>query len=64
MLELFVDSKKELRIEESPLFKSSEILKNSFGTPKQFDIRTYKKYLSMVELEDLIEFQKIIKKLW
>jgi len=61
MLELFIDTKKELRIEESPLLKSSKIVNLSFGIPKEFDIRTFKKYLSKIDLEDLDKFSNFIK---
>lgn len=33
MIELFVSNKKELRVEDSPLFQSSKMLLNSFGIP-------------------------------
>lgn len=39
MLELFVDSKKELQIAETPLFKSLQILNFSYGIPNRN--RTY-----------------------
>lgn len=61
MLELFIDTKKELQIQESPLFKSSEMLNFFIGNPKDFDIRTFKKYLSMIDFEELREFYKFIK---
>lgn len=35
MLELFIDNKKELRVEESPIFQSSKMLLNSFGIPTE-----------------------------
>ncbi len=35
MLELSIGNKKELQIEESPLFKSSKMLNFSFGTPNE-----------------------------
>jgi hypothetical protein len=35
MLELFINTKKELQIEDSPLFKSSQMLKNYVGTPTE-----------------------------
>ncbi|MCX6077233.1 MAG: hypothetical protein NTW78_10185 [Campylobacterales bacterium] len=63
MLELFLNNKKELQIAETPLFKSSKMLKISFGTPEKFDIRTFKKELSRLNIEDLREFHKFIKKL-
>ncbi len=61
MIELFVSNKKELQIEDSPLFKSSKMLQISNGIPKNFDILTFKKYLTMIELEDLIEFSRLLK---
>lgn len=63
MLELFVNNKKELQIAESDLFKSSKILNIFFGTPKGFDIRIFKSYLSRIDLEELKEFYKFIKSL-
>jgi hypothetical protein len=61
MLELFIDNKKSLTMRKSPLLLSSEMLDFSFGTPEKFDIRTFKKKLSMVDLEELREFHKFIK---
>jgi hypothetical protein len=60
-IELLVNNKKELQIEESLLFKSSKMLNLSFGIPKNFDIRTYKSYLSMINLYDLKQLHKFIK---
>ena len=61
MLELFVSNKKELQIAESDLFKSSKILKSAYGIPEKFDIRTFKKYLSSIDLEELNKLHKYIK---
>jgi hypothetical protein len=61
MFELFINTKKELKIEESTLLKSSKILNSFNGAPKSFDIRTFKKYLSMIDLETLNLFYKYIK---
>ena len=61
MLELFISNKKELQIAESDLLKSSKMLKSAYGIPKKFDIRTFRKYLSRVNLEELKEFSKFIK---
>lgn len=61
MIELSVNTKKELQIAETPLLKSSKMLNFSFGTPVNFDIRTFKKYLSMIDLETLNLFYKYIK---
>lgn len=61
MLELFVNTKKELRIEKTSLFKSSNFLKNLFGAPKKFDIWTFKEYLTKVDLDELEKFYKFIK---
>ncbi len=36
-IELSVTTKKELKIEDSPLFKSSKMLEILFGTPELFD---------------------------
>ncbi|REL28395.1 hypothetical protein DXX93_18720 [Thalassotalea euphylliae] len=36
-IELFINHKKELKIEDSPLFKSSKMLVFLFGTPEKFD---------------------------
>jgi hypothetical protein len=57
-IELFVSNKKELQIAETPLFKSLKILNISYGIPERLDIRTYLKYLSMVDFEDLVAFCK------
>jgi len=35
LFELFVTTRKELQIQESPIFKSSKMLDFSFGTPKR-----------------------------
>jgi hypothetical protein len=61
MIELLVNTKKELQIAETPLLKSSKMLNFSFGNPESFDIRTFKKYLSMIDLETLNLFYKYIK---
>lgn len=61
MIELLVNTKKELQIAETPLFESSKMLNFSFGTPENFDIRTFKKYLSMIDLDKLKEFYEFIK---
>jgi hypothetical protein len=61
-IELFVSNKKELQIEENPLFECSKILNLSYGIPERLDIRTYLKYLSIVDLEDLEEFYTKMKK--
>jgi len=53
--ELFIDSKKDLQIEESPLFKSLKYLNFSYGTLEGFDVRTYKEYLKKINLRMLIE---------
>lgn len=63
MFELFLNSKKELQIAETPLFESSKMLKISFGTPEKFDVRTYTKQLSRIDLEELNVFNKFIKNL-
>jgi hypothetical protein len=62
MFELFLNSKKELQIAETPLFESSKMLKISFGTPEKFDVRTYKKLLSRIDFQHLKEFHKNIMK--
>lgn len=61
MLELVVNNKKELQIAESPLFEVLKILNFMFGTPKNFDIRTYKEKLSIIDLVTLKEFCEFIK---
>lgn len=63
MLELFIDNKKSLTIGKTPLLESSEILNSFYGAPEKFDIRTFLKYLSMVDLDDLDEFVRFIKNL-
>lgn len=62
MLELFIDNKKSLTIRKSPILKSSEMLKISFGTPENFNIRIYLRELSRIDLEELKEFYEFIKK--
>ena len=61
MFELSVDTKKELQIEDSHLFKSSKMLKISNGVPENFDIRTLKQYLSRIDLEEMKEFHKFVR---
>jgi hypothetical protein len=64
-IELFVSTKKELQIAETPLLKCSKMLNLSFGIPERLDIRTYLKYLSMIEfnwVEELFLFNKNIIK--
>ncbi|APW66329.1 hypothetical protein LPB137_10960 [Poseidonibacter parvus] len=61
MLELSVNNKKELQLAETPLVKSSKMLEKLYGIPKEFDIRTFKKYLSKIDLEDLDKFSNFIK---
>lgn len=63
MLELSVDNKKELQIAESPIFESSKMLKISFGTPGNFDIRTYKEILSRINLDDLKKLENYVNNL-
>lgn len=61
MFELLVNTKKELQIAETPLFRAYKMLKNRYGGPKDFDIRTYKQLLSRINLDDLKTFsQRII----
>jgi hypothetical protein len=62
MFELSIDNKKRLQIAENWLFKSLKCLKVTFGGAKEFDVRTFKENLSMVDLEELREFYKFIKK--
>jgi hypothetical protein len=61
MLELFVTTKKELKIEESPLFKSSKMLNILNGSPKDFDIREFKRQLVMIDLEELEKLYNFVK---
>ncbi len=61
MFELFISNKKELKIEESPLFKSSKILNFSFGTPTNTSILLFISNLSNINLNNLKEFHKFIK---
>lgn len=63
MIELLVNTKKELQIAKTPLFESSKMLNFSFGTPENFDIRTFKTHLSMIELDKLKEFYLFMNKL-
>lgn len=48
MLELFVNNKKELQIEESQLFKSSKMLHVSFGTPRLGQWELYQNYMNIL----------------
>lgn len=61
MFELSIDNKKRLQIAENWLFKSLKSLKVTFGGAKEFDIRTLKENLSMVDLKELREFLSFIK---
>jgi len=61
MLELTINNKKELKIEDSPLLKSSKMLKNSFGTYESFNYKEYFKELAKVDLDELKEFYEFIK---
>ena len=63
MLELLVNNKKEFQIVDFPLFEVLKILNFLFGIPKNNDIRTYKKKMSIINLEDLKAFAKFIKDL-
>jgi len=63
MLELFVGTKKELQIEESPLLRSSKFLKILYGSPNSSNIRTFKRQLSMIDFKKLKKFHKFIKNL-
>ncbi len=62
LLELSINNKKELYIAKNSLYKALENLLFRIGTPEKFDIRTFKKKLSRLNLEDLKEFHKFIKK--
>lgn len=61
MFELFVNTKKELQIAETPLFRAYKMLKNRYGGPKDFDIRTYKEILSRIDLDNMEELYDFIK---
>lgn len=63
MFELSIDNKKRLQIAENWLFKSLKSLKVTFGGAKEFNVRTFKENLSMVDLEELREFYKFVKSL-
>jgi len=63
MFELSIDNKKRLQIAENWLFKSLKSLKVTFGGAKEFNVRTFKENLSMVDLEELREFYKLVKSL-
>ena len=52
--------KKELSIGDNPLSENSKNLNLSFGIPKGFDIRSFKKNMNKVNLEDLIYLKRII----
>lgn len=62
MFELFVNTKKELQIAETPLFRAFKMVKNHYGGPEDFDIRTYKQLLSRMSLDKLKDFYKAIFK--
>ncbi len=53
VIELFVTTKKELQIAESPLLKSSKMLKNLFGTPDRSYIRTFCSLLEEIDFDSL-----------
>ena len=38
LFELFIDTKKDLQIAETPLFKGLKYLNLYFGTPEEFDV--------------------------
>lgn len=61
MFELKIDNKKRLQIAENWLFENLKMLKIAFGGAEEFDIRTFKENLSMVDLEELREFLSFIK---
>ncbi|PHM16437.1 MAG: hypothetical protein CJD30_11580 [Sulfuricurvum sp. PD_MW2] len=63
LFELLVNTKKELQIAETPLFRAYKMLKNRYGGPEKFDIRTYKQLLSRINFDDLKEFYRSIIKL-
>ena len=60
MLELFINNKKELQIVENPLFETLKFLKIIYGSPTESNIRTFKLKLSMIDLEDLKEFNNFL----
>jgi len=55
LFELFINTKKELQIEETPLFKSSKMLNISFGTPTASDIWTYIKHYDSITNKDTLD---------
>ena len=61
MLELFINNKKELQIVENPLFETLKFLKIIYGSPTETNIRTFKLKLSMIDLEDLEEFNNFLE---
>lgn len=61
MLELSVNNKKELKIVKNDLFKSSKMCNICFGAPEKLNIRTFKKYLSRIDLDELENFYQFTK---
>ena len=61
MFELSIDKEKRLQIAENQLFKTLKILKIAFGITNGFDVWTFKQKLSMIDLEDLREFNKFVE---
>lgn len=61
LFELFITTKKELQIQESPIFKSSKMLDLYIGTPERFDVWVFKGFLRMIDLEELKYFVKKLK---
>jgi len=61
MFELFIDNKKRLQIAENWLFENLKMLKIAFGGAKEFNVRTFKKNLSRVDLGELRELYKFVK---
>lgn len=61
MLELFINNKKELQIVENPLFETLKLLKIIYGSPTESNIRTFKQKLSMIDLENLEEFNNFLE---
>ncbi|GEM_PF-5026106 len=60
LFELLVNTKKEFQIAETPLFRAYKMLKNRYGGPKEFDIRTYIEQLSRINLEDLKQLRNFV----
>lgn len=60
-IELLINTKKELQIKDSPLFKSSKMLNSLNGMPEEIDSWTFFNSLNQIETEDVEFLLKNIK---